>query len=103
MKLSLRSRGSARIGADTAGERFVGTTLTTPAGTPTSARTLTNSSEVSGVHSAGFSTTVQPAASAGPTLRVAIASGKFHGVMNRHGPTGRFATSWRAVPSGACW
>ena len=33
-------------------------------------------------------TTVQPAASAGAILRVAIASGKFHGVMRKHGPTG---------------
>ena len=36
-----------------------------------------------------------PAAIAGAILRVAMASGKFHGVMNRHGPTGRLATSSR--------
>ena len=31
---------------------------------------------------------VQPAASAGPILRVPIASGKFQGVIARLGPTG---------------
>ena len=38
-------------------------------------------SVVSGVSAAGLITTVQPAASAGPTFRVAMASGKFHGVI----------------------
>jgi hypothetical protein len=33
---------------------------------------------------AGFSTTVQPAASAGETLRVIIEHGKFHGVIAPH-------------------
>ena len=43
---------------------------------------------VSGVSLAGLRTMVQPAATAGATLRVAIASGKFQGVMSRHGPDG---------------
>jgi len=37
-------------------------------------------SAVSGVSEAGLRMTVQPAASAGPILRVAIAAGKFQGV-----------------------
>ena len=41
-----------------------------------------------GVHSAGFSTTVLPAASAGPTFQVASISGAFHGVMSAVGPAG---------------
>ena len=45
-------------------------------------------SAVSGVSLAGLSTTVQPAASAGPILRVAIAAGKFHGVIRKLTPTG---------------
>ena len=45
-------------------------------------------------------TTVQPAASAGAILRVAIASGKFHGVIRKHGPTGCCDTIMRPVPSG---
>ena len=55
---------------------------------------------MSGVSVAGLMTTVQPAASAGAIFRVAIASGKFHGVMKKHGPTGRCVTIIRPVPSG---
>ena len=36
---------------------------------------------VSGVSCAGLTIIVQPAAIAGPILRVPIASGKFHGVI----------------------
>ena len=42
----------------------------------------------SGVSSAGFSTTVLPAASAGPSFQAAIASGKFHGTIRPTTPTG---------------
>ena len=66
----------------------VGRTLTTPSGTPAWASTSATSSAVSGVSSAGLSTTVHPAASAGPILRVAIAAGKFHGVTRTATPTG---------------
>ena len=47
-----------------------------PAFTHSSARRMA----VSGDCSAGLTTTVQPAASAGAALRVIIAAGKFHGV-----------------------
>ncbi len=50
---------------------------------------------------AGLTTTGQPAASAGASLRVIIAIGKFHGVMSSAGPTGRRSTSWWWVPAGA--
>ncbi|MBB3996714.1 hypothetical protein GGR04_000535 [Aureimonas pseudogalii] len=43
----------------------------------------------------GLMTTVQPAASAGATLRVIIAVGKFHGVMMAQTPTGSFRTRMR--------
>ena len=36
---------------------------------------------VSGVNSAGFSTTVQPAANAGASFHAAISSGKFQGMI----------------------
>ena len=55
---------------------------------------------MSGVSAGGLITTVHPAASAGAILRVAIASGKFHGVMKNDGPTGRCDTIMRPVPSG---
>ncbi len=100
VKESLRSRGSAMIGPDTALEVEVVNTLTTPLGSPASSRSFAKSSVVSGVSSAGLITTVQPAASAGATLRVAMASGKFHGVIRKHGPTGCWDTIMRPVPSG---
>ena len=81
VKDSLRTRGSSRIAVLTGPDAVVGRTLTTPAGTPTSRSTWANKEVVSGVREAGFTTTVHPAASAGAILRVAMASGKFHGVI----------------------
>ena len=52
------------------------TTLNTPAGRPASSPSCASARAVSGVASAGLTTMVQPAASAGPTLRPIIASGK---------------------------
>ena len=76
-------------------------TLTTPGGTPASSRIAAIASAVSGVSLAGLSTTVQPAASAGPILRVAIAAGKFHGVTSTQTPTGWRETMMRLRPDGA--
>ena len=50
---------------------------------------------------AGFTTTAHPAAIAGAILRVAIASGKFHGVMSTERPTGARRTRMLAPPPGA--
>ena len=61
---------------------------------------LTAASAVSGVSSAGLTTATQPAASAGAALRVIIASGKFHGAMSAHGPTG-WRTETMRLPGGA--
>src|SRR3984893_13358195 len=49
--------------------------LTTPGGRPTSASQFAISNAVIGVCSAGFSTQVQPAASAGASFQAAINSG----------------------------
>ena len=57
-------------------------TFTTPGGAPASSRMRATASALSGVSAAGLSTVVQPAARAGPSLRVTIAAGKFHGVMS---------------------
>ena len=43
---------------------------------------------------------MQPAASAGAILRVAIAAGKFHGVTSAATPTGRCVTIVRVPPAG---
>ena len=72
----------------TSSERLVVTTLTTPSGNPARTRMSTSASVDSGVCAAGLITDVQPAAIAGPILRVPIAIGKFHGVMRMLGPTG---------------
>ena len=101
VKESLRTRGSCSIAETTAPERRAGSTLTTPAGTPASSRIFAISSAVSGVSEAGLRMTVQPAASAGPILRVAIAAGKFHGVTSTAMPTGCCSTTILLAPDGA--
>ena len=101
MNDSLRTRGSCSIADTTAPERRDGSTLTTPSGTPASARIAAIASAVSGVSLAGLRMQVQPAASAGPILRVAIAAGKFHGVTSTQMPTGWCTTRIRFAPDGA--
>ena len=101
VKVSLRSRWSRMSGSQTAPECEVVTTLTTPAGTPTSSRSAASASMLRGVSWAGLTTMVQPAAIAGPILRVPMASGKFHGVIISVGPTGCFMVSSREAPLGA--
>ena len=64
------------------------TTLRTPAGSPASCAMSASSDAVSGAHSGGLSTTVLPAASAGPIRQVASISGAFHGVMIATTPAG---------------
>ena len=87
VKDTLRTRASANNAPATVEPRPV-TTLTTPGGTPASVASRPNSIAVSGVCEAGLTTWVQPAARAGPSLRVIIANGKFHGVMAAVTPTG---------------
>ena len=79
--MSLRSRGSEMIGFETSLDRDEVSTLRTPAGSPASSRIFASASIDSGVCCAGLITIVQPAAIAGPILRVPIAIGKFHGVI----------------------
>ncbi len=76
------------------------TRLSTPLGSPASSRIWASASIDNGVSCAGFTTIVQPAAIAGPILRVPIAIGKFHGVMSRQGPTGWRSVSIRPLPFG---
>src|SRR6202000_2923901 len=67
-----------------------GPMLSPPAGSPARSARRPRASAVSGVCSAGLSTIVLPAASAGAALRVIIAAGRVHGVMAAVTPTGRF-------------
>ena len=64
------------------------TMLTTPAGSSAWRRTSQNSSAVSGVVSAGLSTTVFPVARAGASFQLAMSIGKFQGM------------TWPATPIG---
>jgi len=57
------------------------TMLTTPGGRSACCRISANSSADSGVVSAGFSTTVLPAARAGAIFHASMSSGKFHGMI----------------------
>ena len=69
--------------------------LKTPAGSPASSINSPSRIAVSGVCSAGLRITVLPHASAGATFQVAIANGKFHGVINAHTPTGSRRVYWK--------
>jgi hypothetical protein len=86
------------IGPETSPDLVAVTTLSTPSGSPQSASSWARASIDKGVCWAGLTTIVQPAAMAGPILRVPMAVGKFHGVMKKHGPTGCFITSTRLCP-----
>ena len=63
------------------------TMLTTPGGSPTSRVISAKASALSGVNSAGLSTTVLPAASAGAIFQASISSGKFQGMIWPQTPT----------------
>ena len=101
VKETTRTRGSCSMAETTLPDERDGMTLTTPAGTPASSSAGISASMVSGVSEAGLSTTGQPAASAGPILRVAIAAGKFHGVTSTAMPAGLCCTTMRAPEAGA--
>ena len=101
VKLSLRTTGLSHSTLPTCAASPV-TTCNTPAGMPASCASLASANAVSGVCSAGLTMMVQPAASAGATLRVIIAAGKFHGVMAAHTPIGCFTTTKRCEACGAC-
>ncbi len=64
------------------------TTLNTPLGSSACSSTRASSVAVSGDHSAGLSTTVLPAASAGAMRHVESISGAFHGMISAATPTG---------------
>src|SRR6266545_3593089 len=73
VKESLRARPSRISGSITPPASLVTTTLTTPSGSPASARISASASIDSGVCEAGLITDVQPAAMAGPSLRPPLA------------------------------
>ena len=102
VKLTWSTRGSVTSRAPKAGSED-GRTLTTPAGMSVSSA-ISRPSTVAhhGVSGAGLSTTVLPAARAGPSLARLIWWGTFHGVMAATTPAGSRRTQRRAgIPSGS--
>ena len=75
VKVSLRTAGLARNSSPTILARSAVTRFTTPAGIPTSCRMRNTSTAHNGVCCAGLSTTVQPAARAGPIFLVSMEIG----------------------------
>mmetsp|Transcript_1192 Transcript_1192/g.2569 ORF Transcript_1192/g.2569 Transcript_1192/m.2569 type:complete len:275 (-) Transcript_1192:326-1150(-) len=71
------------------------TRFSTPSGAPALSSSSARATAVRGVSSEGLRTTVQPAASAGATLRVIIDMGKFQGVMAATTPTACFIVTMR--------
>ena len=57
---------------------------------------------VSGVHSAGLTSTALPAASAGAMPQDAIVIGKFHGVITPTTPSGSLKVTSRPPATGIC-
>ena len=86
VKDTFRIPGWLARGAPASGPYPV-TTFRTPGGR-TSRRSLASSRRVRGVCSAGFITTVFPAASEGASFHAASRSGKFHGRMCPTTPSG---------------
>jgi hypothetical protein len=83
-------------------EPFPGSTVKTSGGRAGLQRQLSEAHRVSGVSSAGLSTTVLPAASAGANPQPAIGIGKFHGTMTPTTPSGSWkVTSSRPAPGSA--
>ena len=78
----------------------MGKIFNTPLGIPAfSAKTASARAE-SGVSSAGFTNTVQPAANAGAIFLVIMALGKFQGVIATTTPMGCLITDIRLFASG---
>ncbi len=100
VKLILRTSGFLVISTPMASGSPV-ITLRTPAGTPARSASTARARADNGVCSAGLTTMVHPAASAGDTLRVTMPEGKFHGVMAAHTPTGSLSTRKRRSRVGA--
>jgi hypothetical protein len=87
-----RTRGSFTRAAPTSSPKPC-TTLKTPGGKAASSTRSINIEHDSGDHSAGFNTTVLPAASAGAHFHVESMKGAFHGVITTVGPAGRRSTT----------
>ncbi len=101
VKTTLRTSGWVAKRAPTTGP-WPGSTWNTPGGIPASSASSASRSAVSGVSSAGLSTTVFPAASAGARPQAAIGSGKFHGTITPTTPSGSLKVTSIPPATGIC-
>ena len=83
-------------------EPLPGMTVSTPSGSPASIASSPMRIAVSGVSSAGLSTTVLPAASAGANPQPAMGIGKFHGTMTPTTPRGSWKVMSMPPATGIC-
>ncbi len=83
-------------------EPLPGSTVNTSSGSPASRASSASRIAVIGVSSAGLSTTVLPAASAGAKPQPAIGIGKFHGTMTLTTPSGSWNVTSRPPATGIC-
>ncbi|MNV63015.1 hypothetical protein D3C71_1555910 [compost metagenome] len=74
-----------------------GSNCTTAGGMPACHRRRTACAATSGVCSAGLASTGLPAARAAPTWPMKIASGKFQGLMQTTGPSGRWLATAKSA------
>ena len=79
------------------------TTLNTPSGIPALSANSPNLIAVIGVYSAGFKTTVFPAASAGAKPQPAIGIGKFQGTITPTTPSGSLKVISTPFATGICF
>src|ERR1044072_5469961 len=91
VKVTMSTRASVVSTSPTSGPLV--TTLTTPGGNPASATASARTSAANGVKGDGFSTTVLPMASAGPSFIRLRSNGKLNGVMAATTPTGSRRTT----------
>ncbi len=101
VKQTLRTAGWATNRCPTT-EPLPGTIWKTSSGRPASRASSPSRIAVSGVSSAGLSTTVLPAASAGPNPQPAIGIGKFHGTMMPTTPSGSWKVTSSPPATGIC-
>ena len=79
-----------------------GSTWKTSSGMPASLASSASRNAVSGVSSAGLSTTVLPAASAGANPQPAMGIGKFHGTITPTTPSGSAKVTFIPPGTGIC-
>ena len=99
VKHTLRTSGWVTKRSPTTAPR-PGITVSTPSGRPASSASSPSRIAVSGVSSAGLSTTVLPAASAGAKPQPAMGIGKFQGTMMPTTPSGSWKVTSRPPATG---